>query len=461
MADHLLFPGGVHPKDGKSISFSMPIQSAPLLEEYTIPLSQHIGTPAQPIVKRGQRVLKGQKIAEATDNISAHIHAPTSGEITSVSKHPITGEMLAMTNCIGPAGHMVSSLVITSDGEDKEGFTLMPIEEWQSIDKKILLERIKEAGIVGMGGAAFPTHVKLNPPQGKRPDTLIINGAECEPFLTADHRLMLEEPEKIIEGILMMKYILGAKTVYIGIERNKPDAIKTMKKHLREGIEVRELRVLYPQGSEKQLIYALTKRKVRMGTLPMEVNCIVQNIGTAFAVFEAIVMGKPLFERITTITGEPVVRPGNWRLRIGTSIGDALKMAGGVKDPEKVGKILIGGPMMGLAQFSLDTPIMKSGSGVTLLNKDEIVQYTSVPCIRCGRCVDVCPMNLMPSTMSIQAMKERFDLLEEWHVMDCLECGCCSYVCPSQRPLVQLFRLGKSHVLKKRQRELEKLKAKG
>ena len=452
MADHKIFPGGVHPNDGKSLAKDEAIKVAPLLKEYVVPLSQHIGAPAKLIVAKGDKVLKGQKIAEAGGFVSVPIHAPTSGEITSIGKSQITGEMTAVTNCIGPTGTLMASVTITADGEDKEGYELEPMTNWREVSGDDLKKRCCEAGIVGLGGAAFPSHVKLSPPPEKNIKYLILNGAECEPYLTADHRLMLEEAEKMIEGILMMKKILGVEKVIIGIENNKPDAIAHMKTVAKEGIEVKGLRVMYPQGSEKQLIYALTGEKVPTGGLPMEAGCVVQNVGTAVALCEAVVDGKPLFERITTITGDPIVKPGNWKLRIGSPIGEVLKLAGGVKDPNDVGKILLGGPMMGMAQFSLEVPIMKNASGLLLLTRAQVSQYTSGPCIRCGKCVDVCPMNLMPATMSVQAEKERFELCEEWNVMDCVECGCCAFVCPSHRPLVQLYRRAKAVINQERRK---------
>ncbi len=442
------FPGGVHPNDGKAITNSIAIRKAPLLKEYIVPLSQHIGAPAKCIVEVGQHVLRGEKIAEAGGFVSVPIHAPTSGEvvgITKASKDPVN-------SITGPTGAMIPAVTIVSDGEDKAAEPLTPIN-WETASVDELKARVLEAGVVGMGGAAFPTHVKLSPPPGKNIDTLIINAAECEPFLTADHRQMLEYAEQIITGTKIIQKILGVENVYIGIENNKQDAIELMQKTAGDAMKVVGLRTIYPQGSEKQLIYSLTGRKVPTANLPMEAGCVVQNSGTAFAIYEAIVDGKPLYERVTTITGSPVVDPGNWWLRVGTPLKDALTMAKGVKDPNDVGKIILGGPIMGFAQSNLDVPVMKNCSGILLIPRNEVFQYEENPCIRCSRCIEACPMDLMPSTMGVQIEKERFDMAEETDVMDCIECGCCSYVCPTNRPLVQLFRRGKAAVNANRRKQ--------
>lgn len=452
------FKGGIHPNDGKALTKGEAIRTAPLLSEYTVSLAQHIGAPAKAIVKLGERVLKGQKIAEAAGFVSTAIHAPTSGTITSRDKKASPGGDMedSADHCIGPTGALVPMLTIAADGEDEACPNLDPID-WETADSKDLIARVAECGVVGMGGAAFPTHVKLSPPPGKNIDTLIINGAECEPYLSADHRQMLENAEKMIQGIRITQRILGAKDAYVGIETNKPDAIKVMTEMAAPfGIKVVPLKVMYPQGSEKQLIYAVTGRQVPVGALPLETGCAVQNTGTAVAIYEAVVEGKPLYERVTTITGEPVVNPGNWRLRVGTSLRDVLTMVGGVKDPENVGKVIIGGPMMGMAQFTLDIPTMKNTSGLLLLDKKDISLYTSGPCIRCGKCIELCPQNLMPSTMSVQIEKERFDLARDTDILSCIECGCCSYGCPSNRPLVQLFRRGKQevHAMQKKEKNV-------
>ena len=431
------FYGGVHPEEAK-VSSAVPIADAPLYPLYTVPLSMHIGAPARALVKAGDIVLRGQRIGEAASFVSANIHSPTSGKVKSVGM------------CLGPAGTQLPCVVIESDGEDKEAEPMQPLREWRASDPQALRERVAAAGIVGMGGAAFPTPVKLSIPPGKTIDTLIINGVECEPCLTADHRLMLEEPGMILEGISIAAKVLGVKNVFIGIEDNKPDAIKLLTEAAAKtsdpAIKVVPLRVRYPQGAEKQLIYAITKRQVPSGGLPADVHCVVQNIGSSFAIAEAVVLGKPLYERVTTVTGTPLASPGNWRFRVGTSYADALKLAGGVREGSRIGKLISGGPMMGMSVYSQEIPIMKNTSGILAMAPEEIHQFTSKACLRCGRCNDACPMMLMPGILSVQIENERFDDAQNWHVMDCIECGCCAYVCPAGRPLVQHMRRAKSEV---------------
>ncbi|MBN2450551.1 MAG: electron transport complex subunit RsxC [Lentisphaeria bacterium] len=437
MPEQVRFRGGVHPDDGKSLSQAAAIQDAPLLETYTVPLLQHIGAPPKLVVAKGGKVLRGQRLAEPSGFVSAAVHAPTSGTVKEVT------EVALPTGRTGPA------VVLQADGEDKADEGLAPLTDWAEAEPQVLKQRIVDAGIVGMGGAAFPTAVKLSPPATKPISVLILNGVECEPCLTADHRLMLEQPEAVLTGARILARVLGVRTVRIGIEANKPDAIALLTEKARgTGIEVSGLRVRYPQGAEKQLIHALTGRKVPAGGLPMDVGVVVQNVGTAVAVAEAVTLGKTLYERVTTITGRPVVRPGNWRLRVGTPYAKALELAGGVSfDPAK---IISGGPMMGFAVYSLDIPVMKSTSGILLLAREDVTQFTGEACIRCGRCVDACPMALMPGTLSVQIENERFDLAETWHALDCIECGCCAYACPAHRPLVQHLRRAKQEVMARR-----------
>ncbi|NMA46173.1 MAG: electron transport complex subunit RsxC [Lentisphaerae bacterium] len=428
---HLRFYGGVQPQESK-IASGVAIVSAPLLATYVVPLQQHIGVPAKPVVAKGDKVLRGQLIGEAGGFISAAVHAPTSGIVKEIG------------SCLGPVGNQLPALILESDGEDQAAEPMSALD-WPNASPDELRKRVAEAGIVGMGGAAFPSAVKLSPPQNKTIDTLILNGVECEPCLTADHRLMLERPEQVIIGARITARILGAKQVIIAIEANKPDAVALLQeKAAGTGVEVRSLQVRYPQGAEKQLIYSLTGRKVPSGGLPMDVGCVVQNVGTGAAICEAVCDGKPLYERVTTVTGTPLVAPGNWRFRVGTPYLEAIKLAGGVKtDPVK---IISGGPMMGMAVYSLDIPILKNCSGILLLAADELRQYESTPCIRCGRCNDTCPMAMMPGILSVQIEKERFELAEQWHVLDCIECGCCAYGCPAGRPLVQLMGRAKAAV---------------
>lgn len=437
------FPGGRVIHQGEELSNQFPVRTPPLLERYTPQISQHIGAPAQLCVAKGDNVLKGQLIAKAGAFVSANLHAPTSGTIGNVIDIP------SLT------GTMVPAIEIIADGEDKWSEELAPIENWLETDPKNLLQRVAEAGLVGMGGAAFPTQVKLSPPSEKPIDTLIINGAECEPYLTADDRTMIEHPDDVAKGIAMFARILGVRNVIVGVEDDKEQAILMLQKDAAMyGIKVVSLPVRYPQGAEKQLIYALTGRKVPTGGLPMDVGVVVQNIGTARAMANAVLKGHALVERAVTITGEPVVNPGNWRLRLGTTIAEALTFAGGVKYPPA--KLILGGPMMGFAQRSLGVTVCKNTSGILLLGEQQVDQYLSQPCIRCGRCVEGCPMRLLCCTISSAVDCGQFDLAEQHHAMDCMECGCCAYMCPSYRPLVQHVRRAKAEILAKRRKAAEK-----
>jgi len=427
------FKGGVHPNDSKALSATKPIQNAPLLETYKVIMHQNIGAPPELVIKKGDVVKKGELLAKATGFVSVPLHAPTSGTIKAIDK------------CPGPTGLAVPAIEITADGEDVWGSPFEPIADWANTDPAELKQRVWDAGVVGMGGAGFPMHVKLSPPEGKKIDTLILNGAECEPYLTADHRLMLEQAEEVALGAAIVARILGLETAIIGVEDNKPDAIKMLEEVAgKYNVRVQSLPVNYPQGAERQLIYAITGREVPIGKLPMDVSCVVQNVASAVAVADAVVKGLPSIERITTVTGKPVVNPGNWRFRIGTPIEKALELVGGVN--EQPAKLLLGGPMMGIAQNSLGVTVMKNTSGILLIAADEVSLYTSEPCIRCGRCVEVCPMSILPATISQAVENKRFDWAEELNVQACIECGSCSYVCPSHRPLNQHFKRGKIEI---------------
>ena len=428
------FGRGVHPSEsGKLLTHHRAGQIAPLLDRYYVLLSQNVGQAPEPVVKKGDLVKKYQLIAAATGPVSVDLHAPTSGEVSGIIEIP------------GPMGTMAKAVEIISDKQDTAGETLEPIRFWQDTEPEILRNRLKACGLVGMGGASFPTHIKLNPPPEKPVDTLIINGAECEPFLTADHRLMLEHPEEILTGSAIMGHILGVKNIYLGIEVNKSDAIEKLSQYAGSyGITIVPLKVGYPQGGEKQLIYAVTKRIVASGTLPMDSGCAVQNVGTAFAVYNAVVSGIPLVERLVTVTGDVVRNPGNWYLKIGTPVLEAVKLSGGVT--EEPGQLILGGPMMGFAQKSFQVPVSKNTSGVLLLSSRNLVAYGESPCIRCGRCVQGCPMKLIPCMLGSLIEAERYDLAEKNHVMDCIECGACAYVCPAHRPLVQHMRRAKAEI---------------
>ena len=430
------FRGGIHPEnDGKYLSRNAPIRTAPLFEYYYIAIQQNIGVAPKWIVNIGDTVKKGQKIAEANGFVSAPLHAPTSGIVEKFDRIP------------DATGVSVECLVLKSDMLD-EPCTFLQKLNWKECAPAILKERIAECGIVGMGGAAFPSAVKLTIPEGKKVTDLIINGAECEPYLTADHRLMLEYPEKVLIGAAIMGRILNISNIHIGVEINKLDAIETLQEHNKPyDINISGLKVQYPQGAEKQLIYALTKRKVPTGCLPADAGAVVQNVATAVAIAEAVTEGKPLFERVTTVTGEAVKTPGNWKLRIGTPLVKALELADGIT--EEPGKIILGGPMMGFARKSLAGAIQKNSGGLLLLPPSKIVQYCSSPCIRCGKCLQVCPMTLNPSYIGTVIENEKFDLAKNSNVMDCIECGTCAYICPAHRPLVQHIRRAKAEIRSK------------
>ncbi|MDN5312508.1 MAG: H+/Na+-translocating ferredoxin:NAD+ oxidoreductase subunit [Thermoanaerobacteraceae bacterium] len=429
------FRGGIHPPYNKDFTKHKPVERAKLPDRVIIPMSQHVGAPCEPIVKVGDLVKKGQKIGEAKAFVSAPIHASISGKVTAVEPRP------------HPGGGMVMSVVIESDGKDElfEGIkTPKPLAELTPDEIKNL---IRESGIVGMGGAGFPTQVKLSPPPGKTIDTIIVNGAECEPYLTADHRLMVERPDDVVLGLEAIMKATGVKNGYIAIEENKPDAIEAIRKAIqaKDGIELVELATKYPQGGEKQLINAVTGREVPSGGLPMDVHVIVDNAGTCAAIANAIKTGMPLVERITTVTGTGVNEPKNLLIRVGTPFSEIIEQCGGFKG--EVGKVIMGGPMMGLAQSVLDVPAVKGTSGILVLAKNDVNLSEQSPCIRCARCVDACPIHLLPTTLGKFAERGMWTEAEEYHALDCIECGCCAYVCPAHIPLTQLIRLAKNHIV--------------
>lgn len=424
--------GGVHPPENK-LSKGEAIQMLPIPEQIIIPLSQHIGAPASAIVKKGDIVKVGQLIAQASGFVSANIHSSVSGTVTNVGDFK------------DAAGLTKSAITIKVEGDE----WLPTIDRTATIASTITMSKdeivkaIADSGIVGMGGATFPTQVKLSPPPGNKAEVLIINGVECEPYLTSDHRIMLERSEEIVIGVELLMKAIGVSRAIIGIENNKPDAIQKMeecvKKH--QNIEVYPLKVQYPQGGEKQLIQATINKVVPSGALPIAVGAVVQNVGTALAVYEAVMKHKPLIERVVTITGKSVVKPGNYLCRIGTSIADLINAAGGV--PENSGKIIGGGPMMGRAVVSIDTPIVKGSSGILIMNQEEGKRNAMQNCIRCAKCVHVCPMGLEPYLLAKLATVNLLERMEEEKIMDCIECGSCSFTCPANRPLVDYIRLGK------------------
>lgn len=427
--------GGIHPAENK-LSSNAPIETIPVPKQAIVPLGQNLGAPSKPVVKKGDMVKVGQLLAEAGGFISTNIHSPVSGKVFKID------------NAIDGSGYKTPAIIINVDGDEWDGGidVSTKIVGEITLGSKEIIEKIKNAGVVGMGGATFPTYVKLMPPPGKTAEYLIINGVECEPYLTADHRLMLEKGREIVIGTRIMMKALNVSKAFIGIENNKPDAIEHMRELVKpyDGIEIQTLKVQYPQGGEKQLIKASVNREVPSGKLPIEVGCVVQNVGTAFAVYEAVQKNKPLFERVVTVTGKAVKKPSNFLTRIGTPISQLIEAAKGL--PDNTGKIIGGGPMMGKAMSSLDVPVVKGSSGVLLMKKEESLRKTENPCIRCSKCTYVCPMGLEPFLLSKAAKLGNFEMAENESIMDCIECGSCQYGCPAGIPLLDYLRLGKLKV---------------
>ena len=427
--------GGVHPAENK-ISAESPITVLPIPGKVFIPVAQNLGAPSKAIVKKGDKVKVGQLIAEGQAFISANVHSSVSGTVFRID------------NIIDTSGYKREAVVVNVEGDEWEE----TIDRSETIvrdfdlSSKEIIDKLKEKGIVGLGGATFPSHVKLMIPEGKKAEVLIINGVECEPYLTSDHRLMLEKGEELIIGALILAKGLGVNRVIIGIENNKKDAIS----HLLElaknykGIEIQALKVKYPQGGEKQLIKALINREVPSGKLPIEVGCVVNNVGTSFAVYEAVQKNKPLFERVVSVTGKSVKKPSNFLTRVGIPISLLLEEAGGI--PEDTGKIINGGPMMGKALTSIDAPVVKGSSGILLMTETESKRVNIQNCIRCGNCITSCPMGLEPYLLSQLIRMEDYERAEKDRIMDCVECGSCHYTCPSGRPLLDYIRLGKFRV---------------
>lgn len=435
----LSFRGGVHPPDKKSFTEDKKIELCKVPDIVKIPLQQHIGAPCEALVKPGDMVKVGQKIGQPKGYVSAPVHSSVSGTVKAI-------EVTSLPN-----GNKCQAVVIENDGQDTLDDSIKPFE-LQRLSADELKNIIMEAGIVGMGGAAFPTHVKLSPPPEKEINTIILNGSECEPYLTSDSRLMMENSDDIVYGLKVIMKILGITKGYIGIEDNKPEAIRVMTAAAENesDIQVVSLPTKYPQGSEKQLIYALTRCQVPSGRLPMDVGTIVDNVGTAAAIARAVRTGEPLFQRVVTVTGGAVTEPKNLMVRIGTSLQDVVDFCGGLK--EEPAKVICGGPMMGTAQHSLDIPITKGTTGILLFTQDEAVIPEPSNCIRCGRCVSVCPTRLMPLNISAQSMKGNYEEAEKLHAMDCIECGSCTFICPAKRPLMQYIRIAKKEIISARKK---------
>ncbi len=437
------FKGGVHPDDKKELSKNSRIETLEEPEFIRIPLSQHIGAPAKPVVKEGDYVLVGQMVGEAGGFVSAPVHSSVSGIVRKIDKF-----------VAAPFGLPAPMIEIENDGK-YSSIDFVERENYLDLDSKELLGIIQSSGIVGMGGATFPTHVKLSPPPEFTIDTFIVNGVECELYLTADYRLMLEMPEKIIEGSKIVMKILGVEEGIIAIEGNKPDCIEKISRMVEdEPIKVIELPVKYPQGGEKQLIKAITNREVPSAGLPMHVGAVVQNAGTVAAIYDAVRFGIPLIERITTVSGEAISKPKNFRVKIGTLATELINQCDGFKKMAR--KVIFGGPMTGFAQYKLDIPVTKGTSGILALPHDHVKSTDYESCIKCGSCVRACPANLVPSEMSILIENRLFEEADKHDVLDCIECGCCSYVCPSHRPLVHMFKLGKAKAMEIRRAKQEK-----
>jgi len=425
------FSGGIKPKHSK-LTEKKEVKAAKLPKRVVIPLLQHTGAVCKPLVNVNDHVAVGQKIGDSEEDMSALIHASISGVVKEIKEMP------------HPLGTKVNSVIIESDGKIEWHESVKARDNVDSLSKEELLKIIKEAGIVGLGGAGFPTHVKLNV-KDKKIDTLIINGAECEPYLTADHRLMLEQTEKIVKGLEIIKKVVGAEKAIIGVEDNKKDAIALLYEKVKDkNIEIVSLKTRYPQGAEKLLIYSILGRKVPARGLPLDVNVVVNNVGTAKAVHDAVYENKPVIERIVTVTGA-VKDPGNFTVRIGVLFKDLIEECNGYSGDTK--KIIMGGPMMGIAQETANVPVVKGTTGLLVLDKIDI--EAKEPCIKCARCVDACPMLLIPAFIAKFSGKELYEQADSFNALDCFECGCCAYVCPSKIPLVELIKKGKMEIMKK------------
>lgn len=432
--------GGIHPAENK-LSNDAATQPAPLPKQAIFPMGQHIGAPAKPVVKKGDKVKVGTMIAEAGGFVSAPIHSSVSGTVFKVD------------NAVDASGYMRPAIIINVEGDEWEesidrSDKLERLEDHPELTPEEIVNRVKAAGVVGMGGACFPTHVKLCPPPGTTPECVIINGVECEPYITSDFRLMMEKADELIEGVKILMAAVKVHKGYIGIEDNKPEAIELLTKKLENNseIEVVPLQKKYPQGGEKQLIDAVIGRQVPAPpAIPINVGAIVQNAGTAVAVYEAVMKRKPLFERYTTVTGKQLAKPSNYLVRMGTTFGELIDLCGGL--PEGDNKILAGGPMMGKAVNSLNTPVGKGQNSITILTNEDAHRKTPQPCIRCAKCVSVCPMGLEPFLLASGSALQKWELMEKEMITSCIECGSCQYTCPAHRPMLDNIRKGKQTVM--------------
>jgi electron transport complex protein RnfC len=432
------FRHGVHPPDAKSLTEHLPIRRMPFPERIALPLRQHAGKPARCLVRKGDRVQRGDKVAEADGFISVPIHASATGTVAEIDWWP------------HPDGSMAETVVIDVEEFSPQIPRPRTVPYWEGLTADEVRAAVREAGVVGLGGAAFPTHVKLSPPAEHPIEWLLVNGAECEPYLTTDHRTMVEYPERVHFGVRIMMQCLGVERAVIGVERNKPDAIEALERSSPRDLDVSvmPLVVKYPQGAEKMLIHVVTGREVPSGKLPMHVGTVVQNVGSIATIAEVFETGLALIERVVTVTGPGVARPGNLIVPVGSMLSDVLDACGGVTDA--AAEIVFGGPMMGSSQPDMRTPLVKGTTGVVVLSEREVKPKRVYPCIKCGHCLDACPVFLNPSRLGLFAQAGRYDEMEAAHLEDCMLCGCCSYVCPSNIPLSQMFALSKRALRKQR-----------
>ena len=434
------FKGGIHPYEGKSLTEDKDIREFRPKGDMVYPVSQHIGAPAKPLVKKGDQVLVGQLIAEAGGFVSAGIHSSVSGTVKAIESR------------LTSAGTKVNSIVIENDGEFHSVEFEPDDTPLAELTRETVIEKIKAAGIVGMGGAGFPTHVKLSPKDLSAIDHIIVNASECEPYLTSDYRRLMEQPDEVIEGLRIVLAIFpGAKGI-IAIEDNKPEAIRSLKEKLAgdERICVHSMKTKYPEGAERQLIYANTGRLINSGMLPADAGCIVHNVDTIHAIYDAVRLGKPLTSRVVTVTGDAIMEPANFLVPIGSSTQELIEAAGGFLNPPE--KLISGGPMMGKAIYDTSIPITKGSSAVLALTKDEVAEYEEGPCIRCGKCIEVCPGRVMPEHLANLALQGDLEAFQKYNGMECCECGCCSYVCPAKRHLTQIIAGTRKEILAKRKK---------
>lgn len=430
----LTFKGGIHPYEGKELSQDREISEYRPKGDVVISMSQHIGKPANPIVKPGDLVLKGQLIGEASGFISANVHSSVSGKVKAIENRLLAN------------GTKAKCIVIENDGQFNDVEYEKP-KALESLTKEEIIDLVKKAGVVGMGGAGFPTNVKLMPKEPDKIDYIIVNGSECEPYLTSDYRRMIENPDILIDGLKVILKIFDKAKGVIAIEDNKPEAIKIISKLVEneERIEVKKLRTKYPQGAERMLIYAVTGRKINSSNLPADAGCVVDNVDTVFSIYRAVVLGKPLLKRVVTVTGDAIETPQNFLVNIGTSHMELIEAAGGFKAEPK--KVISGGPMMGMAMSSLDVPITKTSSAILCFEKDPLNDLNQTNCINCGRCVNVCPGNIIPTKLAKLSNKGDMEGFVKNDGMECCECGCCSYICPAKLDLTQAIKSMRKQVL--------------